>query len=276
MKRLPCVIIFLLSVQLSLCCWSCNQSWGSDREVIRIYTSKNIANEIDSLGRSFAAGRDGLHLVVVGGTPDTVIQHFLNSEADLLIIPRDGSDQAPSSSNSAFQICSTPIFSYPVVIVVNPDLPVAEISVQELRDVFSGKYKNWKELSGPDLPIVVIAREQSAGTTVFLGQNLLKGLAFRLDALTISYDKDLLAAVAEKKGAIGFVKELGANRKMVKVLAVKNETAGPAVQPIETSVKDVSYPLTMEIAAYWNCKSPRAALFKEFTESSAKHDWTTR
>ena len=51
-----------------------------------------------------------------------------------------------------------------IVPVVNPVNSVSGITMEQLKDIYMGKIKNWKELGGPDGEIVVISRDTSSGT----------------------------------------------------------------------------------------------------------------
>ena len=51
-----------------------------------------------------------------------------------------------------------------IAIVVHPSNPVADLTIEQIRDIYTGKIKNWKELGGPDQPIVVISRDTNSGT----------------------------------------------------------------------------------------------------------------
>ncbi|MFO7871907.1 MAG: PstS family phosphate ABC transporter substrate-binding protein [Kiritimatiellia bacterium] len=51
-----------------------------------------------------------------------------------------------------------------LAIAVNPANPVGELTTEQVRDIYMGKIKNWKELGGPNLAIVKISRDSSSGT----------------------------------------------------------------------------------------------------------------
>ena len=48
--------------------------------------------------------------------------------------------------------------------VVHPSNPVNELTTAQVRAIYKGEIKNWKELGGVDMPIVVISRDTSSGT----------------------------------------------------------------------------------------------------------------
>src|SRR4030042_3122640 len=51
-----------------------------------------------------------------------------------------------------------------IAIIVNPKNPIQDLSLDQVRQVFSGKIKNWGELGAPPHPIILVNREEGSGT----------------------------------------------------------------------------------------------------------------
>jgi phosphate transport system substrate-binding protein len=51
-----------------------------------------------------------------------------------------------------------------IVPVVHPSNPVSNLSMEQLKAIYKGEIKNWKEFGGPDREVVVISRDTSSGT----------------------------------------------------------------------------------------------------------------
>lgn len=49
-------------------------------------------------------------------------------------------------------------------IIVHPDNPVTDLTIEQIGDIYKGKITNWKEVGGSDTPIVCIGREAASGT----------------------------------------------------------------------------------------------------------------
>jgi phosphate transport system substrate-binding protein len=49
-------------------------------------------------------------------------------------------------------------------MLVHPSNPVSELTVAQIRDIYMGRIRNWKELGGPDREIVVVSRDTNSGT----------------------------------------------------------------------------------------------------------------
>src|SRR5688572_32917571 len=56
--------------------------------------------------------------------------------------------------------------------------PVKQLSLEQLRNIFTGKIRNWKEVGGADGPITIYSRENSSGTYEFFKENVLQGSDF--------------------------------------------------------------------------------------------------
>jgi len=51
-----------------------------------------------------------------------------------------------------------------IAMIVHPSNPVKELSVEQVRNIYKGKYTSWKQLGGPDVEIVMISRDTNSGT----------------------------------------------------------------------------------------------------------------
>jgi phosphate transport system substrate-binding protein len=95
-----------------------------------------------------------------------------------------------------------------VATIVNKDVAakVKNLTSQQLKDIFTTKIKNWKEVGGPDEPIVLITRPKTSGTRALFTKYALGG-AQEVSNKSLETDNSglLLQSVAQNKGAIGYV-----------------------------------------------------------------------
>lgn len=134
-------------------------------------------------------------------------------------------------------------------IYVNAQNPIQEISTEQLKEVFTGKIRNWKELGGSDAPITVYSRENSSGTYEFFKEHILKGADFVASAQTMPGTAAVLQAVAKDRNGIGYGG--AAYGTGAKHLSVKKDQ-GPAVEPTEETVLNGSYPISRFLFMYMN------------------------
>ena len=106
-----------------------------------------------------------------------------------------------------------------IVPVVHPTNSVVNLTMAQLKAIYKGEVKNWKEVGGPDRPIVVISRDTSSGTyEVWSGKVMKKERVFP-GALLQASNGAIVQAVAKNKNAIGYI-GIGYMDKSVKALMV--------------------------------------------------------
>ena len=120
-----------------------------------------------------------------------------------------------------------------IAIIVNPENPISELSLEQIAKVYTGEITNWSEIGGNDAEIVVIGREAGSGTRD--GFESITGTA---DACAyrqeLTSTGDVITAVAQNPDAIGYA-SLASVGESVKTLVVEG------VAPSEVTVKDGSY-----------------------------------
>ncbi len=135
-------------------------------------------------------------------------------------------------------------------IYVNAANPLTEMSLEQLKDIFTGKTKNWKELGGADGPITVYSRENSSGTYAFLKEHVLKGQDYVSSAQTMPGTAALVQAVSRDRNGIGYGGT--AYGHGVKALKIKKTSDSPAVEANEETVLSGKYPIARYLFNYLN------------------------
>jgi phosphate transport system substrate-binding protein len=90
-----------------------------------------------------------------------------------------------------------------IVVVVHKDNPVAQLSKDQLKGIFTGKMQNWKEVGGQDMPILVIWGNLIPGTNSLFVKNMLDNEAPTKDVLGVSTAAEIKVNVAANPEAIG-------------------------------------------------------------------------
>lgn len=89
-------------------------------------------------------------------------------------------------------------------IFVSPDVVVFKLSEAEVQGLFSGTIVNWKEVGGPDLPVVPILGTKVPGTNKVFLEKLMGGKPFTPGARLAGTSPEVTALIAKTPGAIGF------------------------------------------------------------------------
>jgi phosphate transport system substrate-binding protein len=108
-----------------------------------------------------------------------------------------------------------------IIPVVHPSNSIKNITLDQLKAIYMGKIKNWKEIGDPDLKIVVVSRETSSGTYEVWEEKVMKKERVFPGALSQASNGAVVQAVSKNKNAIGYI-GIGYVNTNVKTLTVDN------------------------------------------------------
>ena len=92
-----------------------------------------------------------------------------------------------------------------VAVVVNPANKVAELSFEQLIDIYAGKITNWKAVGGDDAEINLYVREDGSGTREVFTDKAIKKGDVSAKANVVNSNGAMKTAVAKDARAIGYV-----------------------------------------------------------------------
>ena len=92
-----------------------------------------------------------------------------------------------------------------IVPVVHPSNPIGNLTINHLKEIYAGKIKNWKQVGGPDMQIIVISRDTSSGTYEVWEKLIMNKARVYPGALLQASNGSVAQAVSKNKYAIGYV-----------------------------------------------------------------------
>ena len=135
-----------------------------------------------------------------------------------------------------------------IAIVVHKGNAVQNLSIKQIKDIYTGKITNWKQVGGPSLPIVVVSRDVASGTFEVFNEKALGGAKVAASAQLLASNNAVVTAVSTTPGAIGYA-GLGYITDGINVVKVENVT------PSETTAKNGTYKLARKLYMYTNGKA---------------------
>lgn len=141
-----------------------------------------------------------------------------------------------------------------IVPIVNPKNSLKNLSLDDLRKIYKGEIKNWKEVGGPDAPIVLVSRDTSSGTFETWESLVMKNQRVSPRALLQSSNGTVVQTVSRNPNAIGYV-GLGYVVPIIKAVEINGIKATP-----ETA-KNGKWPLSRDLYLYTN-HQPQGAVKK--------------
>ncbi len=144
-----------------------------------------------------------------------------------------------------------------LAIAVHPSNKVKELTREQLEGIFTGKTKNWKEVGGDDMAIVVYSRESSSGTYDFFKEHVMKNKNYATSVLSMPATGAIVQSISQTKGAVGYV-GLAYLEKNTKAIAVSFDKGKTFVAPTMASAKDRTYPIVRPLFYYYLTTSEKA------------------
>lgn len=174
------------------------------------------------------------------------------------------SNEISLARDNGIQLHSETIGTYGVAVVVNAGSPVADLTREQIRDLFTGAVKNWKEVGGPDAPVHLFIRHPVSGTYLGFQELAMENKPYALTAKTCTNYTDIVRAVAADPSGIGYASLQLATQAGIKAVSVG------AVPATVASVKQGKYPYARTLWLYTNkaAEAPAAREFLDFVQSS--------
>lgn len=92
-----------------------------------------------------------------------------------------------------------------IIPIVHPSNTITNLTLDQLKDLYMGNIKNWKEIGGPDRPVVVISRDTSSGTYEVWEEKVMKQEKVYPGALLQASNGAIVQAVSKNENAIGYI-----------------------------------------------------------------------
>ena len=205
-----------------------------------------------------------ISIQVTGGGSGTGISALTNGTTDICDASRPMKKSEREKLKQRFNTLGVEIKSAKdgLAIYVNDSNPVKELTLAQLKEIYTGKSTNWKAFGGPDAKIILYSRENNSGTYVYFKDNVLEGEDFSAAAQNMPGTAAVVNAVAKDKFGIGYGG--AAYGKGIRFLKVKADAASPAYEPTAENAKSGDYPITRFLYMYTRSK-PSGAL-KEYID----------
>ena len=197
---------------------------------------------------------------VSGGGSGTGIAALLNGTTDVCEASRDMKQQEYDDGKAkGLNIYRVAVALDGIAVFLNEANPVKELSIGQLKGIYTGSITNWKEVGGPSHTIILYGRENSSGTYSYFKEFVLKNEDYAEQTQTLPGTAAVVNAVAKDKFGIGYGGI--AYGKGVKYAAVKKDDKSPAIEPKMESVTDGTYPISREL--YWFTNGTPAGNLKD-------------
>ena len=231
MKKRKLILPLLATVALSAAVLAGCSGGAAEETVEGTVTtdgSTSMEKVIGGLGEAFEEENPGVTFTYNPTGSGSGITAVTEGRCDIGLSSRDLKDAERESG-----LVETVLAYDGIAIIVHPENPVSDLSLENIAKIYTGEIANWKEVGGADAEIVLIGREAGSGTRdgfeTITGTN--DACQYRQELTSTG---DVITAVSQNPAAIGYA-SLAALKDTVKAVSVEG------VVPSEETVKDGSY-----------------------------------
>jgi len=212
-------------------------------ETIVVKGSTTVLPVAQATAEAYMAGHPGINISISGGGSGNGIKALVDKSTDIATSSRFIKDKEIKLA------VEKGIFPVPhrvaidaIVPIVHPKNPVNNLTIEQLSLIYQGKIKNWKEVGGDNLQIVVVSRDTSSGTYEVWEEKVLHGARVTPRAQLQASNGAIVQTVSRNKYAIGYI-GFGYVNKNVKTLKVDGIDA--SVENALSGTYSVARPLFM-------------------------------
>ena len=176
-------------------------------------------------------------------TSQEALVKFVNGQTKLIVLSRPLTAAEKKSLDGAkFSYNSYALAKIGIAVVVNTENPVGKLNLSQIRDIYTGKITDWREVGGLGGKITPISLSRNSGTAQVFLDALGIDSGFSPDLKVVAASRDLASAINADPLAIGFVGMNWLSDK-VKAVAVAGDSAGEFTKIHQASVYQGAYPL---------------------------------
>ncbi len=241
---------------LSACAPSAQASSDSPALYIENKGSDTIVNLALAWAEKYQTDHPDVRISVTGGGSGTGLAALINGTVDIANASRKIKEEEVADARAnGIEPVEHIIAGDAIAVIVHPDNPVSQLTLQQISDIYSGKIQNWSEVGGDDRPIVRLSRETNSGTHVYFLETVLRlgskedKTLFSMDTLLLPSSEGIISEVRQNPNAIGY-DGLGYVPHDVKKIAIAKSAGEPYVLPSVETVNDKSYPIARDLYMY--------------------------
>lgn len=250
------LLLFLVISSVSCSSTSSGQTSQQANAYIENKGSDTIVNLALAWAEYYQGEYPDVRISVTGGGSGTGIASLINGTVDIANASRQiKQEEIEEAQSNGVDPVEFVIARDAIAVIVNPENPVNQLTLQQISDMYSGKINNWSEVGGDDRPIVRLSRETNSGTHVYFLETVLRlsdkenKTLFSRDTLLLPSSEGIIAEVRQNPNAIGY-DGLGYVPPDLKMIAIAEEAGGEYVLPAVETVNDATYPIARDLYMY--------------------------
>jgi phosphate transport system substrate-binding protein len=196
------LFVVIMAITLAFGLHACTKSKGN-RVVIK--GSTTVLPITQKTAEAFHKSA-GISVFVEGSGSGNGIKALIDGGCDIANSSREMKpEEKAAAAKKGIQVKEILIAYDMIVPIVHPSNPVKNLTMDQIKAVYDGSIRNWKELGGKDDTIVVVSRDTSSGTYEIWNEKVMKKTDVRGGALLQASNGAIVTTIAGNPKAIGYV-----------------------------------------------------------------------
>jgi phosphate transport system substrate-binding protein len=264
-------LTFIIGFALAAMAVPASHAQDTTNKALRVNGAVMGSHEVQMWAEAFMQANPDVRIVVTGSSAGKGFDDLLEGNADVAMASRVISpDEQKKAAAKGLKLENKLIGYSGMAVMTSSKNPIGELTLDQLRRIFTGEYTNWKQVGGPDAPIRSLTRRiPESGGAVFFMQEVLHNQPYgATTVMADSWTAIVKVCTTASDLPIGIGPALG-DKGAIKVLSIKQDENTPAVVPSTETLKEKSYPIINPIRLYWNgqTQDDRIKKFVDFCAS---------
>lgn len=196
------LILMLAGVVISVLVLCCNQR----ATTINTAGSTTILPIVQAAAEVYMDKHSDINISVRGGGSSIGIKSAINKTIDIGNASRKISEkEANLVEDKDTDLIETAIAKDAISIVIHKNNPINNLSMEQLKAIYSGKIENWQQIGGKDQDIIVISRDVSSGSFMVFNEVVLDSSNIKENSMRLASNNAIATTVSYTPGAIGYI-----------------------------------------------------------------------
>ncbi len=193
-------------ILISIFNFGCFFKPSAQKAIIKIKGSDTMLKLTKALAEGFMKLHPEFSIYVEGGGSATGVDALLNGDVDICTASRTLTPEEVKLLAEKYNLIgiSYIIAKDALSVYLNKQNPVKNISMDNLKNIFTCNITNWKDIGGENFPIKVIIRSPNSGTHLYFKEHVLGDEEYCSSAKTEATTNQVIEQVKENKFAIGY------------------------------------------------------------------------
>ena len=196
-------------------------------ETVKLHGSTTVQKRIMEPGKDALKKATGIDLELVGNGTGNGVEDLVAGKCDAAMASEELVDAVASMKDASGKAATgdlkgNVITNDVIKVIVNPVNTVTKLSKEQLKGLHNGKIANWKEVGGPDQPVIIITSHLGSATRKVFQKIIMDGEKYVDGAIEVETTRKEIENVGQFPEAIGAVSlgfiNLPGNKEKVKIV----------------------------------------------------------